>query len=302
MQSLEFKGLSRGIVRRGETLAPHTTIKIGGPADYWIEPFDISELASVMDQISRWKIPWMVLGGGSNVLFSDRGFRGAVISLRNSGFQQFSDADGIIRAGAGLALPIFLKKLVENGYGECEFLYGIPAEVGGAAVMNAGSADRWIGDHIQSVQAVTGFGEIINIGLKDLCFTYRKSNLNEIVVTEIVIQFPKIDPSVTRANLEAYAQKRRQTQDLKYPSCGCMFMNPNSPGKSAGQLIDECGLKGASVGGAMVSKVHANFLVNTGSATSADVAELMDLVKQNVVQKHGISLHQEMKYIGESSE
>lgn len=167
--------------------------------------------------------------------------------------------------------------------------------------MNAGSAQRWIGECIQNVEVLRSSGDSMVLRQTDIHFSYRKSSLENLIITGATLQFPKVDVVSTRNNLDEYAKKRRATQDLGYPSCGCMFMNPVEIEKSAGQLIDECGLKGVSVGGAMISKIHANFLVNTGGATAKDVYQMMNIVKKAVKEKFDIELHQEMKYISDGA-
>lgn len=281
--------------RREEPLSQHTTIRVGGPAEVWYEPADTESLASAVRMARAAGVPWRVLGGGSNALAADEGVRGIVIHLSPARFGGAEKRpDGTVRAGAGLPLGLLLKFLIENGFGECEFLYGIPAQVGGAVAMNAGSSTRWVDGYFIQGTRVTAEGQIERFDRAAAKFGYRSSALGGSIVTEAIFKFPPVDPAVTRDNIAKYQAYRQETQDLKNPNCGCMFANPDGP-KSAGRLIDEAGIKGRRIGGAGISTIHGNFVMNYGGATAADIAAVMDLAEKTVFEKFGVRLRREIK-------
>lgn len=283
-----------GVWKREEPLRRHTTIRVGGPAEAWFEPENAESLASAIRMAAARGVTWRVLGGGSNALVADEGVRGLVIHLDPSRFGGVETRpDGTVRAGAALPLGWLLKHLIENGFGECEFLYGVPAQVGGAVAMNAGSSTRWIDAYFVSGTRVDAAGRLGGFTGADAGFGYRSSALKGCVVTEAVFRFPRVDPDVTRAKIAAYQEYRQKTQDLKNPNCGCMFANPE--GHSAGRLIDEAGIKGQRIGGAGVSTVHGNFVMNYGGATAADVLAVMELAERSVWEKFGIRLRREIR-------
>lgn len=293
-----FETMSRacaGVWRREEPLSRHTTIRVGGPAEAWYEPADVSALASAVRMALEAGVPWRVLGGGSNALAADDGVRGIVIHLDPSRFGRIEELpDGRVRAGAAAPLGLLLKFLIDHGYGECEFLYGIPAQVGGAVAMNAGSSSRWIDAYFVEGRRVDAGGQERTFGRGDAGFGYRTSALGGSVVTEATFRFPKIDPSVTRDNIMKYQEYRQRTQDLKNPNCGCMFANPEGS-LPAGKLIDDAGIKGHRIGGAGISTVHGNFVMNYGSATSADIEAVIELAERTVLEKFGVKLRREIK-------
>lgn len=286
-----------GVWKREEPLARHTTIRVGGPAEAWYEPASVEGLAQAIRMAEAAGVTWRVMGGGSNALAADEGVRGLVIHLEPDSFGGVEErTDGTVRAGAALALGLLLKFLIDRGYGECEFLYGIPAQVGGAVAMNAGSATRWIDAYFVQGTRVTAEGKIETFGREAARFGYRSSGLAGSVVTEAIFRFPRVDPGVTRANVAAYQEHRQKTQDLKNPNCGCMFANPEGAGaKPAGRLIDEAGIKGRRIGGAGISEIHGNFVMNYGGATAADILGVMELAEKTVFEKFGVRLRREIR-------
>jgi UDP-N-acetylmuramate dehydrogenase len=290
----ELKSACKGEWRREEPLSRHTTIRVGGPAEAWYEPEDTAALALAVRMARTAGVPWRVLGGGSNALAADEGVRGIVIHLDPARFGGVETRpDGTVRAGAALPLGLLLKHLIESGFGECEFLYGIPAQVGGAVAMNAGSSSRWIDAYFVEGVRVDADGRAGRFTAADARFGYRSSALAGSVVTEAVFRFPPVAPEITRANIAAYQEYRQKTQDLKNPNCGCMFANPE--GHSAGRLIDQAGIKGQRIGGAGVSTVHGNFVMNYGGATAADILAVMELAERSVWEKFGVRLRREIK-------
>lgn len=291
----EMEKACRGVWKREEPLSKHTSIRVGGPAEAWYEPADVPALALAVRMARAAGVPWRVMGGGSNALAADEGVRGLVIHLDPANFGGAEDRpDGTVRAGGGLPLGLLLKFLIDHGYGECEFLYGIPAQVGGAVAMNAGSSTRWVDGYFVEGVKVSAEGKVESFGREDAQFGYRSSALGGSVVTEAVFRFPRLDPAVTRANIAAYQEYRQKTQDLKNPNCGCMFANPEG-GKAAGRLIDEAGIKGRRIGGAGISTVHGNFVMNYGGATAGDILAVIELAEKTVFEKFGVRLRREIK-------
>ena len=287
-----------GQVRDHEPLSRHTSIRIGGSAECWYEPEDDHALARAVDIARSLKKPVTAVGGGSNLLVPEGGVLGLVVHLSAPFFKELkADRKDSVTAGAAVPLSLFLKFLIENGFGECEFLMGIPAQVGGALAMNAGSGTRWIGSYFVQGRVIEPDGTLRAINQEEAGFAYRQSALAGRIVTWAEFKFPRTDAETTRANLRAYAEFRRQSQDLRYPSVGCMFANPSQSKKSAGRLIDEAGLKGTSIGGARISDIHANFVVNHNGATHQDVVAILELVEKTIVEKFGIRLKREIQIL-----
>lgn len=290
----EFQKACPGVWKADEPLSRHTTIRVGGPAEAWFEPADSAALGKALRLAAERGVEWRVLGGGSNALAADEGVRGIVIHLDPARFGGVRTLeDGAVRAGAALPLGSLLKHLIDNGFGECEFLYGIPAQVGGAVAMNAGSSTRWIDRYFIEGVRIGESGLPERFTAADAGFGYRSSALKKCVVIEATFRFPRVDAAVTRANISTYQEYRQRTQDLKNPNCGCMFANPD--GHSAGRLIDEAGIKGQRIGGAGVSTVHGNFVMNYGGATAADILAVMELAERSVLEKFGIQLRREIR-------
>ena len=301
MQESLFDRISRecaGKVHENEPLSRHTSIRIGGYAECWYAPEDENALRRSLEIAKELQQPVTVVGGGSNLLISNRGISGLTLHLAAPSFKdiRLGEADTVV-AGAGLPVGLFLKFLVDHGFGECTFLLGIPAQVGGAVAMNAGSGQAWIGSYVVEVRTVNGDGTLSVISQTEAGFQYRKSSLGGKIITQVRFRFPRIDQDEVRAQLNRYSDHRRQTQDLKHPSVGCMFMNPADSKKSAGQLIEEAGLKGVCVGGARISEIHGNFVVNENQATYEDVVALLDLVEKTIYQKFQIRLNREIQVI-----
>jgi UDP-N-acetylmuramate dehydrogenase len=219
-----------------------------------------------------------------------------VIQLSQDVFAELALKDGAIVCGAGVPLGKLMKFAVHHGCGEVEFMMGIPAHVGGAVVMNAGTGVKWIGDFVQEVRVMSYDGRAGNLAPNEIGFAYRKTNLEGQIVLSVKFMFPKADPEETRKKMNTYNSYRMKTQDLKHPNSGCMFANP-SQDVSAGRLIDEAGLKGYRVGGAQVSDIHGNFMINAGGATYRDALEVLAHVEKVVYQKHQIQLRRELQII-----
>jgi len=294
----ELMYLLPGRVRINEPMKNHTTWCIGGPADILVEPDGISSLAQVLNLVKREKLPFTVIGNGSNLLVKDGGIRGLVIKI-SSGFDGIEVTEKQVRAGAGAKLPSLIKAARDAGLGGFEFLAGIPGTVGGALIMNAGAFGKSIGDICLSALLMDEMGQIGRRTGKELDFDYRKSNLqnSSVIILEASFQGACRDPEDIRMDMENLLQRRKNTQPYGYPCAGSVFKNP--PGYSAGFLIDLAGGKEIHEGDAAVSGVHANFIVNLGAASARDVLELIKKVTILVCQKFNIELELEIQVLGE---
>lgn len=290
----EIKKVFRGKISLNERLASFTTFRIGGVADYYVEPVDACDASNIVNYAVSKGIPYYVMGNGSNVLISDDGIRGIVINLE-SGFGYMKHEKGKIISGAGVKMARFVDFCIQNSYAGVEMLAGIPATVGGALVMNAGAYGGEMSDYVTEVQAVKN-GEIVRIPKNGCGFKYRSSKLRRYMVLEGVFELPKGDPAEVSRRRKELLLKRNEVQPVEIPNAGCIFKNPED--NYAAKLIDECGLKGKSSGGAMVSPKHANFIVNFDNANAEDVIDLIRIVRRTVKEKKGIELGLEVKLIG----
>lgn len=283
-------------IKRGTPLRDLTTFRIGGPAQAFVEPADAGELACLLKQCGAAGIPVRVIGAGSNILASDKGVAGILVRLSAPFFRSVRARGNRIECGAGLALPALLRLCRARGLTGAEFLAGIPGSVGGALAMNCGvaggGAARSIGDIVEQVTVARYNGVSRVIDGARAGFGYRRSGLSRYVIISAVFKLRKSTGALVGRRLREWMDKRRG-QEYRYPSAGCVFKNPR--GRSAGALIDACGLKGARAGGAMISEKHANFIVNTGRASCADVLSLMRRARRAVKRKYGIALEQEIK-------
>jgi len=290
----EIKQVFRGKISLNEKLAPYTTFRIGGVADYYVEPVDACDAVNIVNYVIGKGIPYYVMGNGSNVLISDEGIKGVVINLE-TGFGYLKHENGKIIVGAGAKMAKFVDFCIQNGYAGVEMLAGIPATVGGALVMNAGAYGGEMSDYVIDVQVVKN-GEIVRLTKDQSGFMYRNSKLRQAIVLEGVFELPNGDPEEVSKKRKELVLKRNEVQPVEIPNAGCIFKNPID--NYAAKLIDECGLKGKKSGGAMVSPKHANFIVNFDNANAEDVIDLIKLVRTSVKEKKGIELELEIKLIG----
>lgn len=279
-----------------EPLKKHTSFKIGGCADVFVMPKNYDELRFCLGAADQTETPVFILGNGSNILVSDKGIRGAVISTEGLSALTVDGEKVIAFAGAKLmSLCNFAK---ENSLSGLEFAYGIPGSVGGAVYMNAGAYGGEMKDVIESVYADKN-GELVLIKAEELDFSYRHScfcDSNDIIVYA-VFSLKKGEKSLIDAKMKDIMQRRVDKQPLNYPSAGSVFKRPE--GYFAGALIEGAGLKGMRIGGAEVSEKHAGFLINAGNATSKDVLDLIKYVQETVYKKDGVLLEPEVKLVGE---
>jgi UDP-N-acetylenolpyruvoylglucosamine reductase len=287
----------RGKVLYGEPMARHTTLKIGGGAECWIEPADESDLSAALEEAAASRLRVTVFGAGSNLLAPDKGLEGAAIHLGSPYFKEIRQEGDLVVARAGVPNTLFIQYALERGLGGCEFLSGIPGNIGGAVAMNAGSHGQSV-DGVLEWIAVTGFdGTKKKLKKEEVPFRYRSSGLKDAVVTEAAFRLPTKSWTETQKTLDDYRDYRAKTQDLWHASAGCMFKNPVDPPLSAGKLIDEAGLKGLRIGSAQVSEKHANFIINLGGAKAADVRRLIESVRNAVKEKSGVTLDVEVKIL-----
>jgi UDP-N-acetylmuramate dehydrogenase len=288
--------LLRGAVREGEPLAPHTTIRIGGPAAAFAEPQDLDDLRRALAWAAEAGRPWRVVGLGSNLLCPDEGFPGLVLALgRACGGWRFEGTR--LRAGAGAHLVPLVHEACRRGLGGLEPLAGIPGTVGGAVAMNAGTPAGTMGDVVRRVLVLGPDGQLAWWDRDDLAFGYRRSRLLEEpwVAVEAELELVPRDPGTLAEALRTSAARRRRTQPLEWPNLGSVWRNP--PGDYAGRLVEAAGCKGWRRGDAEVSERHGNFIVNRGRATAADVLGLMADVRAAVEGRLGVRLHPEVRWL-----
>ena len=285
------------VLRRNEPLAKRTTLRVGGPAEVFVEPASEAELSEVLRFCHANGVPFFVLGRGSNLLIRDGGIRGVVIHLGAPAFSQIDLADGRLRCGAGAKLRDIALTAKRHGLGGLEFLEGIPGNLGGALRMNAGAMNGWTFDAVESLRFMDYTGQVHQRAASEVPTTYRSCPLlKNAIALGATLHGTTTPPDQIEARL-AECQKKRWTSQPKEPSAGCMFKNP--PTIPAGKLVEELGLKGTRVGGAMVSPVHGNFIVNDQGATARDVLALLDLVRRTARAQRGIELETEVEIIGE---
>ncbi|MBQ3077091.1 MAG: UDP-N-acetylmuramate dehydrogenase [Clostridia bacterium] len=284
-----------------EPLAPRTTLRIGGKAALLAIPKNAAAVADLRALAAAFELPSLLLGNGSNLLVSDEGFPGLVISLRETVTRVQCDGE-CITAGAGLSLSQLAAFARDQGLAGLEFAAGIPGTVGGGLYMNCGAYGGEMKDVVESSMVLEPEGGISVLRAGQHGFAYRHSALmeNGDIVLAATFRLQKDDPQAIGARMEELARRRREKQPLHLPSAGSTFKRP-AEGYAA-QMIDECGLKGLRVGGAVVSEKHAGFLCNDGGATAADFLALMDQVQRRVQERFGVRLAPEVRYVGIETE
>ncbi len=307
-----------------EPLKKHTYFKLGGPADLLYEAKTKDELVNAVGSAILYKIPYFVLGGGSNILVTDLGFRGLVIKNRTTEIKLKGIAGGvekgkldlkeaIVQADSGVPANLLIRYTLDQGLSGLEDMLGLPGTVGGAVYNNSHHLDKLFGDHIIEVELLDSEGKIKKYTQKELKFDYDYSIFHKTkeIVLSATFQLKRGDKNALWEIANAAVKRRASTQPLGAPSSGCMFKNipladamrigtPDTI-QSVGYLLDKAGLKGQRVGGAYVSDVHANFIVNDGTATSQDVFDLVKLIKTKIKEKYGVDLTEEVVVIGQKS-
>jgi UDP-N-acetylmuramate dehydrogenase len=286
-----------GDIRRGVPMSEITSFRIGGPADLILYPQGLEDLQILMALFRDKGLRYLLLGNGSNILASDRGVREPLINLSH-GFKEIRRQGTKVMAGAGIGLPQLLRFCAANGLSGLEPLAGIPGTVGGGIRMNAGSWGVEIGDRISSLMVMGHTGAIRWIKREELTFGYRGINLPaEDIFLQGEFSLHKGEEPEIAGRMQDFVRRRKETQPLFQPSAGSIFKNPE--GIPAGKLIEEVGLKGVRRGNAMVSPLHANFIVNVGDAQARDVLGLIGLIRERVYQEKGTTLELEVQIIGE---
>jgi UDP-N-acetylenolpyruvoylglucosamine reductase len=285
------------VIRYDEPLAKYTTLRVGGPADVLVEPASEADLAGIVKYCTARGVPFFVMGRGSNLLVRDGGFRGVVVCLRHANFSQIEAEGERLRCGAGAKLKNVAVEAKRSGLSGLEFLEGIPGSVGGALRMNAGAMGGQTFDVVESVRLMDFHGNVRELAPEAMAVEYRRcATLKAHIALGAVFKGKPAPRGEIEARMKAFSEKRWASQPAA-PSAGCLFKNPDRI--PAGKLVDELGLKGARVGGAMVSAEHGNFVVNDGTATARDVLELIDLLQQRAKAGRGIELQMEVEIIGE---
>jgi UDP-N-acetylenolpyruvoylglucosamine reductase len=278
-------------------MARRTTLRVGGPADVYVEPAAEPELRRVLEFGAAHGLPWRMLGRGSNLLVRQGGIRGLVISLTQPAFSRIEIAETQLRCGAGAPLKNVANEARRHLLGGLEFLEGIPGNVGGALRMNAGAMGGWMFDVVEQVRFMDRSGAIHEKAGAEIPFQYRGCPLllDNIALSAVLRGEPATRQAIEE-KMAACAQKRWSSQP-RMPSAGCMFKNPMTI--PAGKLIDELGLKGTRIGGAIISDVHGNFIVNDGTATASDVLAVIELIKARARSERALELETEVEIVGE---
>jgi UDP-N-acetylenolpyruvoylglucosamine reductase len=285
------------VIRCDEPLAKHTTLRVGGPADVYVEPASEQDLAAVVAYCQGQHVQLFVLGRGSNLLVKDGGFRGVVICLAHAYFSSIEVTGERLNCGAGARLKAVAAEARGKGLAGLEFMEGIPGSVGGALRMNAGAMGGAMFDVVESVRLMSFDGTVHERVARELAAAYRSCPaLRTHIALAAVLRGQLGQRAAIRQRMNEHSRKRWQSQPAA-ASAGCMFKNPASI--PAGQLIDELGLKGTRVGGAVVSAEHGNFIVNDGTASARDVLELIEMIRQRARAERGVELETEVEVVGE---
>jgi len=283
-------------VLENEPLARYTTWRIGGPARYLVLPADAEDVVRALDLARERGLPWLVLGLGSNVLVKDAGFPGVVIRM-GKGMDRFEMKGATAIVGAGLPTPLLARRTADLGFVGVERFVGIPGTVGGGIYMNAGCHGAEFAEVVTEVTVMDERGKVKQLGRRQISFKYRASNLGPVVILEAKLGLGEESPAKLKELQGRLFRWRKAGTPFDLPCAGSTFKNPSGP-KSAGTLIDEVGLKGHTVGGIQVSPMHANYLVNLGTGTAADVLKLIDQLRKTVQRKTGVELELEVKVVG----
>src|SRR5438876_68245 len=284
-----------GKLLENEPLARYTTWRIGGPARYLALPADTEDVVRALELAQERGLPWLVLGLGSNVLVKDGGFPGVVIRM-GKGLDRFEMKGATAIVGAGMPTPILARRTADAGFVGIERFVGIPGTVGGGIFMNAGCHGAEFAEVVTEVTVMDAKGKVRQLSRKQISFKYRSSNIDGLVL-EAKLVLGEESPAKLKELQAKLFRWRKAGTPFDQPCCGSTFTNPGGA-KSAGMLIDECSLKGFSVGGAQVSTRHANYIINKGTATANDVLRVIDHVRKTVAKKTGVTLELECKVIG----
>ncbi|HBR03370.1 MAG TPA: UDP-N-acetylenolpyruvoylglucosamine reductase [Ruminiclostridium sp.] len=285
----------------GVPMKEFTSMKVGGKADYLAEPDSFDRVRQCIEFLHSNSIPFLVMGNGSNLIFSDEGYSGVVVKIGNK-LSKIGVMGNFMEAQAGASVSALAHKAMENSLSGLEFASGIPGSVGGAAYMNAGAYDGEMKQVIVKTLNVDKSGKYISFQGEEHRFSYRRSRIQDedLICLQVVFQLQSGDQKAIRDKMNELNARRRDKQPLTMPSAGSVFKRPT--GQFAGKLIDNCGLRGFSIGGAQVSEKHCGFIVNTGTATAADIVKLIRHIQKVVYEKTGTVLEPEVKIIGGNQE
>lgn len=293
----KIKMMDVGDLIENEPMYKHTTFRVGGPCRLYVKVFHIEALQSLLKFLKEAKIPYYIIGKGSNLLFSDREYEGVVISL-NEYFQKIAVNGCEIEVDAGVNLIHLAKRACRCGLSGLEFAGGIPGSVGGAVYMNAGAYLSDMAAIVQSVNILNTEGQIVTLTSEQMHFSYRHSILQEHpdwIVLSCKLQLCPGNPSDIQKLMDQRKERRMMTQPWNFPSAGSVFRNPKE--KPAWECIDECGLRGWEIGGAQISPKHSNFIVNNGYASAKDILDLIHLAKKAVKERFDIELETEVRLV-----
>ena len=289
--------VGEGRLLRDEPMAAHTTFKVGGPADVFVMPAEADAAAAVVEACREANVPYFVLGCGSDLLVSDEGYRGVIVSL-TEGLTGMSSEGTELTCAAGVTLHDAAERACELGLSGLEFACGIPGSVGGACFMNAGAYGGCIADVLKEVRVLTAESQVRTYGVDELALGYRQSRIADegMLVLSATFLLTPAESAAIRATMDDLTRQREEKQPLELPSAGSTFKRPE--GHFAGKLIMDAGLKGWQSGGAAVSKKHAGFVVNVGGATAADVHAVISHVQDEVERQFGVRLEPEVRFLG----
>lgn len=290
----DIKKFFRGTILLDEPLSKYTWMKVGGAADYYVEPMDKNDLIEIAKYFRQNNFPFLILGRGSNVLVSDDGIRGAVINLETA-LAGLKMENGRVVAEAGVWLQRFVDYCIQHELVGVEMLAGIPGTIGGAVVMNAGAHGGEISEHLVDVEVFRGC-DTVRVPKKDADFSYRHSAFEGDIVLSATFEMQKGNKEELAKRRRELILKRNETQPLELPNSGSMFKNP--PNTYAAKLIEQAGLKGKKIGNAQISEKHSNFIVNLGGARAGEIVQLLELAKRTVYQNSGIELELEVRLFG----
>jgi UDP-N-acetylenolpyruvoylglucosamine reductase len=295
-QELGHVASPQTILRRNEPLAKRTTLRVGGPAEVYVEPVSEAELCAIIEFCAYNEVPWMLLGRGSNLLIRDGGIKGLVICLAQPYFSRVEFVDGQFRCGAGARLKAVAIEARRQGIAGLEFLEGIPGSIGGALRMNAGAMGGAIFEFVKMVRYMDCRGIVVDAPASLIHVEYRHCSFfrNHIALSATLQGVAGVREEIEKKMSEC--SQKRWTSQPAAPSAGCIFKNPLTI--PAGKLIQELGLKGTRVGAAVVSDVHGNFIVNEGGASARDVLQLIDILKERALKERGIELRTEVEIVG----
>lgn len=286
------------LVYKNEPLKKHTSFKIGGPADLLVMPNSETTLAETLEAITQTQIPYFIMGNGSNLLVSDKGYRGIIVKIADQ-MQQFEIVEERVTVEAGMLLSTLSRQILQAELTGFEFASGIPGTIGGAVFMNAGAYDGEFKDVVEWVKVMDRHGNVRTYQNQEMAFAYRHSLLQETeeIVVACGLLLKKGNYETIKAKIDDFTEKRTTKQPLQLPSAGSTFKRP--AGYFAGKLIDDAGLRGIQLGGAQVSELHSGFIVNIDNATCQDVLDLIAVVQKVVLDKFNVALETEVRLFGD---